>query len=59
MNQLSTIIFPTSHHQTGAPHLAGLREWAFCAGIRLSDESKPLLCKLMVEAMIAGQALLR
>lgn len=56
MNLISTTSLFNQHD---AGHNAGLREWAFCAGIRLSDQSKPLLCKLMVEAVIAGQELLR
>jgi len=39
-------------------HVAVLRDWAFCAGIRLCDESKPILLRLAVEAMIAGHALM-
>ena len=38
-------------------HVAVLRDWAFCAGIRLCDESKPILLRLVVEAMMAGHAL--
>jgi hypothetical protein len=39
-------------------HVAVLRDWAFCAGFRLCDESKPILLRLAVEAMIAGHALM-
>jgi hypothetical protein len=39
-------------------HVAVLRDWALCAGFRLCDESKPILLRLVVEAMIAGHALM-
>ncbi len=39
-------------------HVAVLRDWAFCAGFRLCDESKPILLRIAVEAMLAGHALM-